>query len=265
MVLLSGYLVFGILLTIDYAIDSMLSGNEVYIYGGVIGQIITAMAIMWIFMGLATPFLVLDTNLVLFHIFLTHKGLTTFQYITAVEERKEYKKELEYAMKILGGNKKTCLDFVLCLKKRKVDKEQPVKQTELKETPKGEQEFQKIIIDDKYLPESLSPIKKTPNNPASHMLVQNNVEEGNNANEKIEVKENAVHSADATKSQIISRNPGLVNSERTSLNGYEKEFLDKKKELAASLQPLVLRIQRDQDKKKNEQRKRSWLRKYDKS
>jgi len=119
MVFLTVYLVFAIIVTVNYANDHLLISNNVFLYGDNRKGILAGLIIMWIFMGLSCAFLVLDVNLVLFHIFLRYKGLTTFQYITAVEERKEFKKELDYAMKILGKDKKTCLDFILCLKKRK--------------------------------------------------------------------------------------------------------------------------------------------------
>jgi len=88
--------------TVDYARDSQLLENDIFLYGSHRDELVAPLVIMWIFMGLSTTFLVLDTNLVLFHVFLIYKGLTTFQYITAVEERKEYKKEL--LMQYLDAN-----------------------------------------------------------------------------------------------------------------------------------------------------------------
>ena len=94
MVFLTVYLVFAILVTVGYANDHLLTSHNVFLYGTHKGGILAGMIIMWVFMGLSCAFLALDVNLVLFHIFLRYKGLTTFQYITAVEERKEFKKEL---------------------------------------------------------------------------------------------------------------------------------------------------------------------------
>jgi len=119
MVFLTVYVLFAIIVTVGYANDRLLTSHNVFLFGDSRKGILAGLVIMWIFMGLSCAFLLLDVNLVLFHIFLRYKGLTTFQYITAVEERKEFKKELDEAMKILGNNKKTCLDFILCLKKRK--------------------------------------------------------------------------------------------------------------------------------------------------
>jgi len=94
MVFLSVYLIFGIIVTVNYANDSLLIDRDIFYFEHKTGSILAGMVILWIFMAFSAAFVVLDANLVLFHIYLTMKGLTTFQYITAVQDRKEFKKEL---------------------------------------------------------------------------------------------------------------------------------------------------------------------------
>jgi len=114
------YLAMAVVLTVDYANDNSLTGNNIFLYD-TSSQIKGAMICLWVILGLSLIFLVMDLNLVLFHLYLIRKGLTTFQYIVLTEERREYKKEMERARRIVGNDKntRTCLDFVLCLKKKK--------------------------------------------------------------------------------------------------------------------------------------------------
>jgi len=122
-----------IVLTVDYANNNSLPNNNIFLYDTE-GQIKGAMICLWVILGVSLIFLILDFNLVLFHLYLMKKGLTTFQYIVVTEDRKEQKRELvmkmhskftnkykERARRILGERKakKTCFDFVLCLKKKK--------------------------------------------------------------------------------------------------------------------------------------------------
>ncbi len=87
------YLAMAVVVTVDWANDNSLSDNHVFLYD-TDSQIKGAMICLWVILGLSLIFLVMDLNLVLFHIYLIHKGLTTFQYIVLTEERREYKKEM---------------------------------------------------------------------------------------------------------------------------------------------------------------------------
>jgi len=133
------FLFFGALVTAHYAKDRYFEDQDILLYANNRGHIIGGLAIMWIFMALSLAFVVLDANLVFFHFFLIKKGLTTYQYILLVEERKENKRELELAHRILGGKNldgKSRFDFVLCLnknrkKKRAIPKSFPTEEEEL--------------------------------------------------------------------------------------------------------------------------------------
>jgi len=133
------FLFFGALVTAHYAKDRYFEDQDILLYNSNRGHIIGGLAIMWIFMILSLAFVILDANLVFFHFFLIKKGLTTYQYILLVEERKENKRQLELAHRILGGKNldgKSRFDFVLCLnrnrkKKRVVQKSLPTEEEEL--------------------------------------------------------------------------------------------------------------------------------------
>ena len=87
------YLAMAVVVTVDYGNDNSLTGNNVFLYD-TSSQIKGAMICLWVILGLSLIFLVMDLNLVLFHLYLMKKGLTTFQYIVLTEERREYKKEM---------------------------------------------------------------------------------------------------------------------------------------------------------------------------
>jgi len=116
---LLNFLVFGAIVTADYATDPEMSKHTIYLYHHTKEEILSGLIVLWIMMALSLLMFILDANLVFFHIFLIRKGLTTFQYLTLVEERKENKREMEIATQAMKGQKKTYLDFVLCLGKGK--------------------------------------------------------------------------------------------------------------------------------------------------
>jgi len=85
--------VFGALVTASYIQDPDLLEREIFLYNDNRDRIIIGMVFLWIMMAVSILFLFLDINLVLFHIFLVKRGLTTFQYVSMVENRKEQKRE----------------------------------------------------------------------------------------------------------------------------------------------------------------------------
>jgi len=94
MVFLSVFLLFGALVTAHFIKDPSFIERDIFLYGHNEGKILVGLVLMWIMMAISLAFVVLDGNLVFFHVYLISKGLTTFQYILIVEERKDYKRQL---------------------------------------------------------------------------------------------------------------------------------------------------------------------------
>jgi len=123
MLFLVVFLIFGALLTADYIKNSELINHNISLYSHNHQQITTAMIVLWAIMGISSIFLVLDSNLVFFHIYLIKTGITTFQYIVMVEERKDQRREMQFARKILGKKQRSAFDFILCLNSNKNKKQ----------------------------------------------------------------------------------------------------------------------------------------------
>jgi len=83
-----------IVLTVNYGNDKTLQEHNIFYFDHAKHSIKPGMIVMWVFSAISLVFLLLDVNLVFFHIFLIRKKLTTFQYITLIQERKENEREL---------------------------------------------------------------------------------------------------------------------------------------------------------------------------
>jgi len=258
LVFLTVYLIFGMLATVAYANDSTLSGHDIFLYDNESNQILAVMAILWIFMALSAAFLVLDGNLVLFHIFLMYKGLTTFQYITAVEERKEYKKEMEYAMKILGENRKTCLDFILCLKKKEARAEHN-KSVLPKETPQGlVQEMGDLNSVDKKKNDDLYDDKRSPTKSGSKAgMDDTRNEEHFDALVKEKNLFRDIPSADDPNIQSPTPTPHKDTHElvphKNNMEAHQKNYLTETDDQVQGAKPVIIQIASEQVKKVLEQ------------
>jgi len=94
MLFLVVFVIFGIILTVDFLKDNDLMDHDIFLYDHNHKEVLVAMVVLWAIMGISLLFLILDSNLVFFHIYLIKQGLTTFQYIVIVEERKDQKREM---------------------------------------------------------------------------------------------------------------------------------------------------------------------------
>lgn len=251
MVFLITYVVFAVILTVKYANDHMLVENNTYFYASEQDKILAGMVILWIIMVPASAFLILDINLVLFHIFLKMKGLTTFQYISIVEERKETMKELEEAIKMLGGNKKTCLDFILCLKKRE-PRAPSSANTGQQEIPKtAELEMGRTSSFEKKKVSDVLDENKNPNRSIS----------------KIGIDESPGNEQAISKSNVEA-SPNYLESPSTNHHLYPAEIRAKEQEVACrdanvsrevnynGGEPVVINITRDQEGKRRNSTKK---------
>jgi hypothetical protein len=82
-----------IVVTVNYHKDQHLLDNDILLYENEKSIIRSCMITMWVFSAISFVFLILVGNLVFFHIFLIRKGLSTFDYIALVQERKENERE----------------------------------------------------------------------------------------------------------------------------------------------------------------------------
>jgi len=100
---LSVYIVFGAIVTANYVKNPDLLENDILLYNNDRGQILKGLLFLWIMIVISIIFWILNTNLLLFHIYLLKKGMTTFQYISALETRRVQKREM--VMKKVYNNK----------------------------------------------------------------------------------------------------------------------------------------------------------------
>lgn len=91
------YIIISIFITIQYS-KGTIHDNEIWLYHDD-DSIQSAMIGCWVFGILSVIIFFADANLVFLHLYLMKKGITTFQYIILMQERKEYAKDLVNILK----------------------------------------------------------------------------------------------------------------------------------------------------------------------